>query len=77
MRLNHSRIFVTLALALLCALAPAAFAAEKVLHTFVDGKDGAIPGVGVISDGAGNLYGTSFLGGINNRGVIFKADAHG
>ena len=72
MRIHYSRIFVTLALALLVAIAPAASASEKILHTFVDGKDGAIPETGVISDGAGNLYAPVFLGGVNNKGVIVK-----
>jgi len=72
MRIHHSRIFVTLALPLLLACVSAALASEKILHTFVTGKDGAIPETGVISDGAGNLYGTAFLGGVDNQGVIFK-----
>lgn len=36
---------------------------ETVLHTFVDGPDGAIPAGGVILDSKGNLYGTAEEGG--------------
>jgi hypothetical protein len=34
-----------------------------VLHTFVGGNDGANPNGGVVFDSAGNLYGTTYLGG--------------
>jgi hypothetical protein len=36
---------------------------ETVLYTFTGGKDGAIPVGGVILDSAGNLLGTTFVGG--------------
>jgi hypothetical protein len=36
---------------------------ESVLYTFTGGKDGAIPVGGVILDSAGNLLGTTFVGG--------------
>ncbi len=51
---------------------------ESVLYRFSDsGKGGAIPYAGVILDGAGNLYGTTFLGGIDNGGVVFKLTQSG
>jgi uncharacterized repeat protein (TIGR03803 family) len=37
---------------------------EKVLHTFMDGKDGESPNGALIFDQAGNLYGTT-VGGSN------------
>jgi len=40
---------------------------EKVLHNF-NGKSGGNPGAGLIFDGAGNLYGTTTIGGHNNGG---------
>ncbi len=51
-----------------------------VLHNFVGGNDGGGPTAGLISDGAGNLYGTTFEGGgadcsafyLNGCGTIFK-----
>jgi uncharacterized repeat protein (TIGR03803 family) len=36
---------------------------ETILHTFVDGPDGAFPWGGVILDTKGNLYGTAYEGG--------------
>jgi uncharacterized repeat protein (TIGR03803 family) len=57
---------------------------ETVLHTFTGGSDGANPSSGVIRDSAGNLYGTTFYGGITTGGcapygcgVVFKLDATG
>jgi uncharacterized repeat protein (TIGR03803 family) len=46
--------------------------AEKVLHNFGKGKDGATPYAGVIFDTAGNLYGTTAAGGANNDGTVFE-----
>jgi uncharacterized repeat protein (TIGR03803 family) len=71
MKSNSSRI-VLVAVAALAFSATVAAASEKVLHTFTAGKDGASPFSGVISDGAGNLYGTTYLGGAFNDGLIFK-----
>jgi uncharacterized repeat protein (TIGR03803 family) len=46
----------------------------KVLHSFTGGADGATPYAGLIQDGAGNLYGTTYSGGAYGRvlGVVFK-----
>ncbi|MGA8493368.1 MAG: choice-of-anchor tandem repeat GloVer-containing protein [Terriglobales bacterium] len=38
---------------------------EKVLHRFAGGKDGAWPNGGLVLDGAGAVYGTTFHGGYN------------
>jgi uncharacterized repeat protein (TIGR03803 family) len=50
---------------------------ETVLYTFTGGADGMFPQVGVIRDSAGNLYGTTTLGGSANGGVVYKVDATG
>lgn len=52
-----------------------------VLHTF-NGYDGADPLGGLVRDKAGNLYGTTFAGGITSFcnggcGTVFKVDASG
>ncbi len=39
--------------------------AEKTLHRFFGGEDGANPGAGLMSDSTGNLYGTTQFGGPN------------
>ena len=52
--------------------------AEGVLYSFTGGVDGASPFDGLVIDGAGNLYGTTEIGGnFNNScpegcGVVFK-----
>jgi len=44
----------------------------EILHTF-NGADGELPYSGVTLNG-GFVYGTTFLGGANNKGVLFKLD---
>jgi uncharacterized repeat protein (TIGR03803 family) len=44
----------------------------RVLHTFLDSRDGASPLGGLMEDRAGNLYGTALQGGADNDGVVFK-----
>lgn len=45
---------------------------ETVLYRFHGGKDGANPYADVIMDKAGNLYGTTLLGGERGSGTVFK-----
>jgi len=50
----------------------------KVLHNFTGGADdGGNPYGGLVSDGAGNGYGTTFFGGAFDKGVIYKIDRSG
>jgi uncharacterized repeat protein (TIGR03803 family) len=37
---------------------------ESILHSFAGGSDGQTPYAGLIADAAGNLYGTTYAGGI-------------
>ena len=43
-----------------------------VLHTFTGGLSGANPYAGVTMDAAGNLYGTTYYGGANGAGLVYK-----
>jgi uncharacterized repeat protein (TIGR03803 family) len=56
------------------ALAPAAGAASKykVLYKFAHPANGANPQGNLIFDAAGNLYGTTYIGGARNMGTVFK-----
>jgi uncharacterized repeat protein (TIGR03803 family) len=46
---------------------------EKVLYSFgATGADGIQPTAGLIFDSAGNLYGTTRLGGANGNGTVFE-----
>jgi uncharacterized repeat protein (TIGR03803 family) len=50
--------------------------AETILWTFTNGADGANPGGTLVRDRQGNLYGTTYKGGIG-EGVVFKLDPNG
>ncbi|HEY5049027.1 MAG TPA: choice-of-anchor tandem repeat GloVer-containing protein [Rhizomicrobium sp.] len=50
---------------------------ETVLYAFQDGSDGGYPFAGLIRDRKGNLYGTTWEGGANNNGTVFKVSASG
>jgi uncharacterized repeat protein (TIGR03803 family) len=75
-------IFITLLLALAIVPTPAQARKFKVLHTF-HGKDGANPVGVLVRDAAGDLYGTTGVGGGGNCsggegcGTVFKMDNTG
>jgi uncharacterized repeat protein (TIGR03803 family) len=48
----------------------------ETLYAF-DGGDGANPVAGVIEDGSGNIYGTTFQGGADFNGVVFELAPNG
>jgi len=51
---------------------------ETLLHSFGDDKDAADPAyVSLISDAAGNLYGTTSGGGVYNGGTVFEFSPDG
>ena len=54
-----------------------ATAPEIVLHNFAYQADGASPQTGVVRDPAGNLFGTTTIGGTANAGVVYKVSASG
>ncbi len=51
--------------------------AESVLYSFGLPPDGYQPYAGVVRDSAGNLFGTTNLGGIDNGGTVFKVTPSG
>ena len=50
---------------------------ESVVYNFTGGADGGSPSGGVVSDSAGNLYGTTCCGGSTGSGVVYKIDTTG
>jgi uncharacterized repeat protein (TIGR03803 family) len=48
-----------------------------VLYGFTNGTDGGGPDGGVISDSAGNLFGTASSGGAAGRGVVYELEPSG
>jgi uncharacterized repeat protein (TIGR03803 family) len=50
---------------------------ETVLYSFLGAPDGEGPAGGVIRDSAGNLYGTTQLGGTSHAGTVFEVDSNG
>ena len=50
---------------------------ETVLHSFRGGKDGKAPSAALVFDSSGDLYGTTFYGGRQRHGVIFRIDPSG
>ena len=47
------------------------------MHNFTGGADGATPCAALITDTAGNLYGTTASGGAGGVGTVFKMDTAG
>jgi uncharacterized repeat protein (TIGR03803 family) len=66
------------ALILAASASTSAATIETVLHSFGGGpSDGSGPFGDLIADGAGNLYGTTSIGGASGFGVVFKLASDG
>lgn len=50
---------------------------EKVLYSFRGGPDGGESSGNLVRDAKGNLYGTTYWGGTQNYGVVFKLTSKG
>lgn len=50
---------------------------ESVLYSFEGSPDGTYPQPGLVRDAAGNLYGTTELGGTFDDGTVFRIDPSG
>jgi uncharacterized repeat protein (TIGR03803 family) len=45
---------------------------ERIVHYFGKGRDGSSPNYGLTLDQAGNLYGTTPVGGSSGQGIVFE-----
>ncbi len=74
-------VFLALTTALFIAAARSARAqsgaTEVILHAFMPAEQGSDPQAGVTLDSAGNLYGTTYSGGISGFGSAYKIDLSG
>jgi uncharacterized repeat protein (TIGR03803 family) len=71
-------VLVLMVLVLAVAMQPAQAQHFHVLHEFQNGPfDGASPAGALVRDEAGNLYGTTAHGGLNQEGVVYKIDPTG
>jgi uncharacterized repeat protein (TIGR03803 family) len=50
---------------------------EAILYNFRGRKFGSLPLAGLVQDGEGNLYGTTYQGGASGHGTVFKVTATG
>jgi uncharacterized repeat protein (TIGR03803 family) len=50
---------------------------ETVLHSFTGAPDGDNPFAGLVRDSAGNLYGTTAVGGAEGAGTVFEVEPNG
>ncbi len=50
---------------------------DTVMHSFGNGNDGQNPVANLISDSAGNLYGTTSVGGMYAKGTVFEVSPNG
>jgi uncharacterized repeat protein (TIGR03803 family) len=48
----------------------------SIIHDFIGGPGGEFPYDGLIMDRAGNFYGTTYYGGSNGQGMVFKLSRH-
>jgi len=72
-----SIVCAAFAVAALLAIASWAGDTEKVLYNFTGGNDGGDPAAQLIFDSAGNIYGTTVVGGLNGCGTVFELTLSG
>jgi len=78
--LAKARNILLVSVGLFClwfATMPASAQTFTVLHTFTGKGDGRLPFAGVIQDGSGNLFGTTYYGGAFDDGVVFQIKPNG
>ena len=69
--------FAMLLVVTMCAMQTAQAQSYTVLYSFTGGLDGLLPEGGLTLDAAGNLYGTTPVGGAYLYGTVFRLDSNG
>jgi uncharacterized repeat protein (TIGR03803 family) len=73
--------YITIAILLLVETVsltpPAQSQTFSILYTFTGGADGGFPVASLIRDPQGNLYGTTYAGGVSGAGTVFKLSRAG
>ena len=62
---------------LLTVAVPAAAQTESVIYSFANPPDAFSPRCNLVRDTAGNMYGTTFSGGVHNLGAVFMVTPTG
>ena len=76
-RISLVRLAALLSGLLLIFGLPAFAQTESVLYNFANPPDAYGPKCNLVRDAAGNMYGTTFSGGTNNRGAVFTVSSTG
>jgi uncharacterized repeat protein (TIGR03803 family) len=70
-------LFAIIALVLATTIPPAQAQGFIALHEFNGANDGRNPEAKLLRDAVGDLYGTTFVGGANGQGTVYKVDSTG
>jgi uncharacterized repeat protein (TIGR03803 family) len=79
-RLGAASAALTLVVVLMLGLVTTQSAQAQTftdLYNFTGGADGGYPYATLVRDAAGNLYGTTYIGGSSSYGTVFKVDTSG
>ena len=71
------RIFAVFLFAVALVTACSAADTESVAYNFTGGNDGGNPAAQLVFDSAGNIYGTTVVGGLYGCGTVFKLSLSG
>ncbi len=71
------RVWAVLLFAAALSVASCAADNESVVYNFTGGNDGGQPAAQLVFDSAGNMYGTTVVGGLSGCGTVFKLSLSG
>ena len=72
-----SRFLTVLALAVVVSFTSLGMRAQTMVALYeFSGPYGSDPAAGLVMDRGGNLYGTTYMGGTNDYGTVFKQSQH-